>query len=75
MAAAALDKYLIFVTLIVSVFGTYIKPRQSEDCCEEYCYDADNSRQQYDHFASKRPYNFVKGADPEVYRVSGELLL
>lgn len=71
----ALDKFLIFLSLIITVFGISIKPKQSEECCEEYCYDTDNVREQYDHFAGKRPYNFVKGTDPEIYRVSGELLL
>lgn len=54
--------FVIFVTRIytVSTFNT-IDPKQTDECCESYCYDTDTVKDQYRNFATKTPYDLVKG--------------
>lgn len=65
-------KFIVFVTLILSVSSYAQKPNQIEECCEDYCYELDSSRLQYKRFATKTPYELVKGHNIEEYRVTGK---
>lgn len=66
------EKFITFITLILSISAISIKPKQTEECCEEYCYDLDTFRDQYFNFATKTPYDLVKGRDTQQYSVAGE---
>lgn len=54
--------FAIFLTLILAVSTFSATPKQTEECCEVYCYDSDASKEQYKNFATKTPYDLVKGS-------------
>lgn len=66
------DKFIIFVTLILSVSSFSQNLKQMDECCEEYCYELDPSRPQYKHLATKSPYDLVKGNNLQQYSVPGK---
>lgn len=71
----SLGQFIILITLITIVAAIYTKPKQTDDCCEEYCYHLDTSREQYVRFATRGVYEFMRGRDSQQqYSVSGEEL-
>lgn len=43
------------------IFTSAIAQRQLGQCCEEYCFDADDEKPQLNRFASKSAYPITKG--------------
>lgn len=63
-------------TLIIFVIvGCLVVPLQTQECCEEYCYDLDTTspfRPQYRNLGQRNSYDFLKGSDYQIYNMPGE---
>lgn len=64
-------KPLIFIVVLECL----IVKTQTQECCEDYCYDLDKTlpfRPQYRHLGQRNSYDFLKGSDYQIYNMPGD---
>lgn len=53
----------ILALCVIGAVNIVVQAQRQAECCEEYCYDADDERSQSAHFSTKTAYQIAKGSE------------
>lgn len=72
----AFENIFVKITIFIAITGSLFTPMQTQECCEEYCYESDPEfpRAQYRNLGQRNSYDLIKGYDYQIYDMPGKEL-